>query len=175
MLKPHRHNEPNPTIPFHLSHEDCDIHMTHISKNHEIIRIVESSSGNIYTLKWTLSAMKRLPRAHKYTNTWMHAHVDISIHMYIHIYIYIYIYIYTYLCITCICWIKSYFKCLEMFIFWFGKSLHAWQWMPNTMKLVPQFHFSYCIKILISTSHIHRNKHGKIRIVESSSGNVYIH
>ena len=26
------HNEPNPTIPFHLSQEDSDIHITHISK-----------------------------------------------------------------------------------------------------------------------------------------------
>ena len=26
------HNETNPTIPFHLSHEDFDIHITHISR-----------------------------------------------------------------------------------------------------------------------------------------------
>ena len=26
------HNEHNPTIPFHLSQEDCDIHITHTSK-----------------------------------------------------------------------------------------------------------------------------------------------
>ena len=38
------HNETNPTIPFHLFHEDFDIHFTYISKK----RIVESSSGNVY-------------------------------------------------------------------------------------------------------------------------------
>ena len=27
------HHETNPTIPFHLSHEDSEIHITHISKN----------------------------------------------------------------------------------------------------------------------------------------------
>ena len=42
------HNETNPTIPFHLSHEHSEIHITHISKKHEKIRIAESSSGNVY-------------------------------------------------------------------------------------------------------------------------------
>ena len=40
------HNETNPTITFHLLHEDFDIHIKYISKN-EKIRIVESSSGNV--------------------------------------------------------------------------------------------------------------------------------
>ena len=40
------HNETNPTIPFHLFHEDFYIHFTYISK--QKIRIVESSSGNVY-------------------------------------------------------------------------------------------------------------------------------
>ena len=26
------HNDHNPTIPFHLYQEDCDIHITHTSK-----------------------------------------------------------------------------------------------------------------------------------------------
>ena len=58
------HNRTTPTIAVHRSHEDYDIHITHISKNHRKINIVESSSGNVYTLKWTLSAMELLPRYH---------------------------------------------------------------------------------------------------------------
>ena len=41
------HKETTPTIPCLLCHEDYDIHITHISKN-EKIKIVESSSGNVY-------------------------------------------------------------------------------------------------------------------------------
>ena len=55
------HNETNPTIQFHLVHEDFEIHITYISKK----RIVESSSGNVKNaLKQTLRAMKLLPRSH---------------------------------------------------------------------------------------------------------------
>ena len=42
------HNETTPTIPCLLCNEDYDIHITHISKNHEKLNIVESSSGNVY-------------------------------------------------------------------------------------------------------------------------------
>ena len=31
MIMDATHNENNPTIPFHLSHEDYDSHITHIS------------------------------------------------------------------------------------------------------------------------------------------------
>ena len=42
------HHETNPTITIQLLHEDFDIHITYISKKNEKIRIVESSSGNVY-------------------------------------------------------------------------------------------------------------------------------
>ena len=42
------HNETNPTITFHLFHEDFDIHITHISRKHKKIHIVEYGSGNVY-------------------------------------------------------------------------------------------------------------------------------
>ena len=64
------HNEHNPTIPFHLSHEDCDIHITHISKNHEIIRIVESSSGHIY-IKMDAACNETTP-----ASTQLHPHMN---------------------------------------------------------------------------------------------------
>ena len=37
------HNETNPTITVHLSHEDCDIR-----KKRKKIYIVEYNSGNVY-------------------------------------------------------------------------------------------------------------------------------
>ena len=48
MIMDAEHNETNPTIPCHLSHEECDVHITHISRKHKKIHIVEYSSGNIY-------------------------------------------------------------------------------------------------------------------------------
>ena len=43
-----KHNETTPTIPFYFSHEDSDVHSTHISRKHKKIHIVESISGNVY-------------------------------------------------------------------------------------------------------------------------------
>ena len=54
------------------------------------------------------------------------------------------------------------------------RHLFTWQWRSNMIKLIPRSHFTFCMKILISTSHINP-KNEKIRIVESSSGNSYVH
>ena len=48
MIMDAEHNETNPTIPFHCSHEDFEIHITHISRKPKKINIAESSSGSVY-------------------------------------------------------------------------------------------------------------------------------
>ena len=76
------HNETNPTIPFHLSHEDFDVHITHISrKTQEKARHKIEFWKCLYTVKWTLRAMKLLPRFY-----FLHI-MNIYICIYIRIYV----------------------------------------------------------------------------------------